>query len=125
MTQQVIRNNIARTLAANLDVEPNLAWGVDEYFEMWGDGAFPWVDGGNFTLHRNGALNKDERQALLPLVDALNAAWAETDGMSADEFLSTAWPSRISQLAGTAHSVMLARGCFSETDEELEPSDDF
>jgi hypothetical protein len=125
VTEQVIRNNIARTLNANTDVAPNLTWGIDEYFEMWGDGAFPWVDAGVLTLHANSALNEAERQALLPLVDVLNAAWTDTDGMSSDDFLRTEWPSRIAELTADAYTVMSTRGCFSETDEEPEPSGRF
>lgn len=74
VTEQEIRNNLARTLRANFNVEPNLAWGVDEYFQMWGDGAFPWLAGGIFTLHLNAALSEQERQALIPLVSVLNEA---------------------------------------------------
>ena len=122
---QIIRNSIARTLASNADVESHLAWGLDEYFEMWGDGAFPWVDGGILTLHPNSVLNDEERQALAPLVEALNAAWDETDGMSPDQFLQTKWPSRITSLAARAFAVMSARGRSSETAEEEEPSGQF
>lgn len=92
---------------------------------MWGDGAFPWVAGGTLTLHPNSALDDNEKQALGPLVDVLNIAWAETVGMSPAEFLQTEWPSRITSLAANAYRVMSGRGCFQEAREEAEPSAQF
>jgi hypothetical protein len=125
VTCQVIRNNIARTLACEIKKGPALTWGVDEYFEMWGDGAFPWVAGGTLTLHRNPALSDEERDALKPLVELLNVAWSEADEMSVDQFLQSEWPSRINALAAGAYSVMAERGCFSEVVAEEEPSGTF
>ena len=125
LTEQIIRNNIARTLNASQDIEGHLKWGLDEYFEKWGDGAFPWVDGGTLTLQPNTAISADEREALLPLVDTLNSAWNACDGASVAAFLASSWPAKIKRLSADAYTVMSTRGSFSETFEEQEPSSTF
>lgn len=122
LTEQAVRNNIADTLRSNLDDGPCLDWGLDEYFEMWGDGGFPWVEGGVLTLHPNSAISEQERRALVPLVDLLNAARKHTEGATPEDFLGSAWPSRIRSLAAEAYAIMVERGRFSEAKEEGEPS---
>ena len=125
VTEQIIRNNIARNLSLGLDIASGLKWGVEEYFQMWGDGGFPWERDGTLVLHQNTALSAQERAVLEPLVDALNAAWSDTEGLTAEEFLETSWPPQINRLAVEARAVMASRGCFSEDVEEDQPSSAF
>lgn len=121
LTEQTIRNSIAEA-CADLRVRAEaLAWGVDEYFEMWG-ALFPYGNDGIFVLHPNGAINDTERAALLPLVAVLNAAADATDKMSADVFLESPWAAEINCAAERAHAVMRQRGRFSEQVEEEEPT---
>lgn len=123
LQEQATWNAIATQLRwGDDDVNALRSWGVEEYFEGWG-APFPWGDDFRLTLWPNSALTAEERAAIQPLVDVLNEAWDQSDGMTADEFLSSPWPDRIAASARQARQVMRSRGgLFSKTVEEDVPS---
>lgn len=93
---------------------------ANEFFEMFYD----WVDDQNLWPWPKGSpetMTSAEVDAVTQVLSVVNAAVADVD-YDDDAVIASGWLERISPVAKVALDLMLARGCFAEDFEELEPS---
>lgn len=94
---------------------------ANEFFEMFYDWVddqnphWPWPKGSPETM------TSAEVDAVTEVLSVVNAAVADVD-YDDDAVIASGWLERISPVAKVALDLMLARGCFAEDFEELEPS---
>ena len=128
VVEQRLRNRAIEALETLAEGDDGLrSMGVGEYVEEF----FDIIDDRSRARWRTWSVfNAEEVHALSVVHDLLVQACAETPqvptpgGIFADDnedFIRTGWPLRIQPAASAALDLMLARGRFSEEQEEVEP----
>ncbi len=121
LLDQRLRNRIMEALLGLVEWQDDLrAVGFAEHFESFFD-FFPYED----EPETNGAITSEERIAIAAAHGLMVGAMNDTPrDMTIEQYVATGWPQRIAPVAEKALRLMLARGRFSEQQEEAEPSSD-
>jgi hypothetical protein len=121
LVEQRVRNRIMEQVwgLSNGDSEVG-ASGPIEWFESFFDW-FPYEGEPDWYP----AMTVEERSAVRDVCKLMQQAIADTDlskHPTVQEIIQTGWPERIAPVAKRALDLMLARGRFSEEQEETEPT---
>jgi hypothetical protein len=122
--QQILRNNIARNLH-EYDLDSQLQLSVEEYFEMWGDAGFPRGPDGAHVFFVDNVFSEEEAESLQSLAHLLNKAYGQARNMTVAQFRQSEWPVAIDESVRRSLIVIKARGKFSESWSEVQPSQKF
>lgn len=121
LVEQRVRNRIMEEILNLSEGDSGAdASGPTEWFESFFDW-FPYEGEPDWYP----AMTAEEANAVRDVCELMQRAIAETDlskHPTVQEITQTGWPERIAPVAKRALNFMLARGRFSEEQEEVEPS---